>query len=912
MTTAALKVYPSAMERLGMNMRITVRAGLSLWIGVILAIAIAARPAFATEAQTENFAIGSAARAHWLSQDIIAWNVPQNSQVSIVVAQPQLAQADKTTQQRLIAAGLIDGALAEAYPHLRGMPIWKISGASRSDVQTWLKGRISLIAQDQAGRVLDRSRPQIGPVLDDLYANDETLGARFVSGKLSFALWAPTALAVHLHLFDDANTDFKTIHVMKEDPLTGIWKLDGKPQWNRKYYLYEVRVFVPETGRIITNFVTDPYTLSLSADSERTQVVNLDDTDLKPTGWDALSYALPDAPEDRALYELHVRDFSIGDNSVSPQDRGRYMAFARSESIAMRHLRQLAEAGLSDVHLLPTYDCATIPERAPPKAVLPDLSVFPANSEAQQAAIATIKDKDGFNWCYDPFHYMVPEGSYSSNASGITRIIEFRTMVKGLADIGLGTVLDVVFNHTMASGQSSQSVLDRIVPGYYHRLDENGVVTQSTCCANTASERKMMEKLMLDSLQIWAREYKISGFRFDLMGHHSRDNILKARERLRTLNLKTDGVDGKNIYIYGEGWNFGEVANNSRFVQATQINMGNGTGIGTFNDRIRDAIRGGGVGDKGKESVRKQGFASGLFTAPNSLNKTDTAARKLALIATDQIRAALAGTIANYRLTTADGLNIPLSQLPYNGSPFGYASDPQEIINYAEAHDNQTLFDSNAFKLPRDTSRADRVRWQNIAASIVILSQGVPFLHAGQELLRSKSLDHNSFNSGDWFNRLDFSKKNNGWGRGLPPFADNKQDWPIARELLADARLSMGQAEIARASDHVREMLQIRKTSPLFRLKSGQEVINNVHFNVGRNQIPGLIVMQLGKADEEDIVVIINATRQPQSIAAPNKYRYTLHDILKNSTDPLVRRAGFKDGTLLTPPLTTTVFVKAD
>ena len=397
--------------------------------------------------QAESIAAASAARAHWLSRDVIAWNVPQTSQVSIVVAGPQTEQADITNRQELTSAGFVDGTMAKAYPHLQGMPLWKIAGASRSDVQTWLKGRISLIAQDQAGRLLDRSRLQIGPVLDDLYANDESLGARFVSGELRFALWAPTALAVRLHLFDDASTDFKTIHVMKEDPLTGIWKLDGKQDWNRKYYLYEVRVFVPEAGRIITNFVTDPYALGLSADSERTQIVNLNDTDLKPAGWDALARILPNAPEDRVFYELHVRDFSIGDSSVSRQDRGRYAAFARSDSIAMRHLRQLAEAGLSDVHLLPTYDCATIPERTFSQVPSPDLSAFPANSEEQQAAIAMIKDRDGFNWCYDPLHYIVPEGSYSSNASGIARIIEFRTMVKGLADNGLGTVLDVVFNH---------------------------------------------------------------------------------------------------------------------------------------------------------------------------------------------------------------------------------------------------------------------------------------------------------------------------------------------------------------------------------------------------------------------------------------------------------------------------------
>jgi pullulanase/glycogen debranching enzyme len=191
---------------------------------------------------------------------------------------------------------------------------------------------------------------------------------------------------------------------------------------------------------------------------------------------------------------------------------------------------------------------------------------------------------------------MTPEGSYATNPDGTARIAEFRTMVGALHRNGLRVVLDQVFNHTSASGQDATSVLDRIVPGYYHRLDpRTGAVETSTCCQDVATEHSMAEKMMVDAVVTWARDYKVDGFRFDLMGHASRANMLAVRRALDALTLRRDGVDGRRIYLYGEGWNFGPVADNARFLQATQGQLG-GTGIGTFSDRLRDAVRGGGPG----------------------------------------------------------------------------------------------------------------------------------------------------------------------------------------------------------------------------------------------------------------------------------------------------------------------------
>ena len=849
------------------------------------------------------------ARAHWLTRDLIAWAAPDGAQVSLISAPGETPGAAESAHA-LAPAGRVDGALAAANPHLKGLQLYRITGASRAEIDRWLKGAVSVVARGGDGEIWATSGLQIGGVLDDLYANDSLLGVGFSNDVPTIRLWAPTAISVRLHLFDGpAGPEAATLPMM-EDPATGVWRITGDRLWNRKYYLFEVAVFVPAEGRIITNLVTDPYSLNLSMDSTRSQIVNLDDADLKPAGWDELKRPLPEAPVDRAIYELHVRDFSISDATVPRAHAGKYLAFTDWRSNGMRRLRALAHAGLSDVHLLPTYDCATIPENPTAQKLPPDLSRYAAASEQQQALIGAIRDEDAFNWCYDPLHYLAPEGSYSSAANGVARILEFRRMVLGLSRSGLGTILDVVFNHTPAAGEAKYSVLDRIVPGYYYRLDEKGAIATSTCCANTASERAMMEKLMLDALLVWAREYKVSGFRFDLMGHHSRATILKARDRLRALTLAEDGVDGGHIYFYGEGWNFGEVADDARFVQATQRHMGEGTGVGTFNDRFRDAIRGGSVSDTGMAIVRAQGFASGLFTAPNALNRGGPAERTALLTLADHVRVGLAGSVAGVRLVTSDGREQRADALPFGGGSVGYVSAPQETVNYAEAHDNATLFDSDAYKLPRDTSPAERVRWQNLAASLIILAQGVPFLHAGQDMLRSKSLDRNSFNSGDWFNLLDFSMKTNGWGRGLPARQDNAANWAIDRQLLADRRLRVGPREIASAAAHVREMLAIRRSSRLFRLRTGQEVIDHVHFhNTGPAQVAGLIVMEIDGAAGEQVFVIVNATRQKQSFASGINRAFQLHPVQRASFDPVVRSAVYQHGYFVTPPLTTAVFV---
>ncbi|NJL29379.1 MAG: pullulanase-type alpha-1,6-glucosidase, partial [Thermoanaerobaculia bacterium] len=728
---------------------------------------------------------------------------------------------------------------------------------------------------------------------------------------------APTAQSVRLHLFDDSNpATTATIVPMTEDPATGVWSASGSG-WVGKFYLYEVVVWAPSTGQIETNLVTDPYSLSLAANSTRSQIVDLDDPALKPAGWDGLAKPALEAPEDTVVYELHVRDFSWHDPAVPAAERGTFRAFTETSSYGMQHLRALAEAGLTHVHLLPSFDIATVTERRADQVEVDEalLATYAPDSQQQQAAVTAIEDQDGFNWGYDPWHYTVPEGSYSTDPDGAQRILEFREMVQALNQSGLRVVMDVVYNHTNAAGQNAKSVLDRIVPGYYHRLNLEGALEQSSCCPNTASEHAMMEKLMVDSIVTWAREYKVDGFRFDLMGHHMLSNMEAVRAALDGLNPAADGVDGSKVYVYGEGWNFGEVANNARGVNAVQANVA-GTGIGSFNDRIRDGVRGGGP----FSGLQEQGFATGLFYDPNATDQgTPTDQENRLKLLGDWIRVGLAGNLKNMPLVDRFGNAVLASQIDYNGQQAGYTLDPQEIINYAAAHDNETFFDALQLKVPLATSMADRVRVQNMSLSLIGLGQGVPFFHAGQDLLRSKSLDRDSFNSGDWFNALDFTYQSNNWGVGLPVASKNQANWPLFQPLLANPALVPGTNDIQAAAAHFREVLAIRKSSALFRLRTEAEVTGHLGFlNVGPGQIPGLIVMTLddaaGEVDRrrEGIVVLFNATDDPQAFAdaAFVGSSYTLHPVQQASADPVVATSSFTgaSGTFSVPARTTAVF----
>lgn len=866
------------------------------------------------------------AQAHWVTADTILWNIGRvpgaayrlhySPDGSLDLSEDGISGGEfvELTPDR---EGVTD-AIRERFPHLARFSAFRVSQDDLALVPDILRGQIAVDALTAQGLLLGATLMQIPGVLDDLYTYEGDLGLTWTGEIPSLAVWAPTARNVRLHLFADSDPASEaTILEMTNDLEHGVWSIQGTPDWKNQYYLYEVEVYAPTETAVVTNLVTDPYSLSLAMNSTRSQIVDLNDLALMPDGWSDLAKPPMDAPEDIIIYEMHVRDFSITDETVRPEYRGTFMAFTESESNGMRHLAGLAEAGLTHLHLLPAFDIATINEN-PVERTEQDfaaLAEFPPDSDQQQALNDPIRDLDGFNWGYDPYHFNAPEGSYSTNPDGSARILEFRSMVQALNQMGLRVVMDVVYNHTNASGQGDRSVFDRIVPGYYHRLNAEGRIETSTCCQNTATEHAMMERFMVDSIVFWTTQYKIDGYRFDLMGHHMRSNMERVRGALDSLTLEADGVEGASVYVYGEGWNFGEVANNARGVNATQINLG-GTGIGTFSDRLRDAVRGGGP----FAPLQNQGFATGLWIEPNGATEGDEdAQRERLLLHMDQIRLGLAGNLAAYSLVDAFGALVIGADIDYNGQPAGYTLDPQEHIVYISKHDNETIFDALMAKAPEEWTLADRIRMNNLALSTVMFSQGVPFFHAGDDLLRSKSFDRNSYNSGDWFNRIDWTYQTNNYGVGLPPAGDNERTWEIVQPLLGNPMLVPTSDDIQFASAIFREWLQIRSGSPLFRLRTAEDVQARVRFfGTGLEQTPGVIAMMLDDTTGTDtdpnyglIMVIFNATSDAQTLTVQElgAFRWELHPVLAASADPIVQTASAESGIFMVPGRTTAVFV---
>ncbi|MER8010503.1 pullulanase-type alpha-1,6-glucosidase [Streptomyces sp. NPDC094149] len=851
-------------------------------------------------------------KAVWIDRDTIAWNgsdAAASTQLlyshngSIAVKDGTLTSDDERWL-RLSKTTLTDAQKAK-FPYLKDYTAWSVDPRDRDRVRGALDGQIVASQRAANGAVLAATGVQIAGVLDDEYAGatKADLGPTFHQGRPTLSVWAPTAQNVSLEL----DGSRKPMH---RDATTGVWSVTGPASWKGKEYRYVVKVWAPSVRKVVTNKVTDPYSVALTADSGRSVVADLNDRSLAPKGWSALAKPKAVPLRDAQIQELHVRDFSVADKTVPAKDRGTYLAFTDKGSDGSKHLRQLAKSGTSYVHLLPVFDFATVPEtKADQTSPDCDLASYAADSDKQQECVARTAAKDAYNWGYDPYHFTVPEGSYATDPDGTERTVEFRRMVKAINQDGLRVVMDVVYNHTSAAGEADTSVLDRIVPGYYQRLLADGSVANSTCCANTATENAMMGKLVVDSVVTWAREYKVDGFRFDLMGHQPKANILAVRKALDALTLKKDGVDGKKIIMYGEGWNFGEVADDARFVQATQKNMA-GTGVATFSDRARDAVRGGGPFDS---DPGVQGFASGLYTAPNSSTANGTSAEQKARLLhyQDLIKVGLSGNLRSFAFTDSDGKEVKGSEVDYNGQAAGYADAPGDALAYADAHDNESLFDALTYKLPKDTSAADRARMQVLAMATATLSQGPSLSQAGSDLLRSKSLDRNSYDSGDWFNAIHWNcADGNGFGRGLPPAADNQSKWTFAKPLLSTVKVGCPQIEGASAA--YRDLLRIRTSEKLFSLDTAGQVQSKLSFPLsGKDETPGVITMELG-----DLVVVFNATpqKQEQRIGSVAGTAYHLHPVQASGADPIVKSSSYErvSGTFAVPGRTVAVFSRTD
>lgn len=783
------------------------------------------------------------------------------------------------------------------YPHLKDAAAFALP--SGKDLKPLLKGELVAIGTDADGILQGATLVQSAGALDALYAEEATklaYGAIVEGGNVTFRLWAPTAKSVKLALFDEQHKALGE-RTMTLDDSSGSWSVQGGQELVGKFYRYDIQVYHPLSRKLESYQVTDPYSLSLAMNSEFSQVVDLDDPALKPEGWDSLKAPHSQQnPADITIYEAHVRDLTGNDESTKPEHRGKFLGLTDSDSVPVKHLQSLAQSGVSHLHLLPVFDIATVNED-PAKvanlqddfsklcqvnaevkdskfggycgggqtieAVLADLQGADSKESPQvQELSGYLRGVDSFNWGYDPYHYTAPEGSYATDAEGSQRILEFREMVKAIKqNIGMNVVMDVVYNHTNEAGLGPKSVLDKIVPWYYQRLNpETGSVENSTCCSNTAPEHAMFAKLMDDSLVTWARDYKIDAFRFDLMGHHPKDQMVQALAAVKQVNPE--------MYFYGEGWNFGEVQDDKRFVQATQKHLA-GTGIGSFSDRLRDAVRGGSPFDGGDTIRKTQGFGNGALVDANEMDGVELAT---ALHQSDLVRLGMAGNLKEFVLTDKDGMPKKGSDIDYNGQPAGYAQDPTEIQNYVDKHDNQTLFDNLIYKAPEG---ADLVRMQGVSLATAMLGQGIPFTHAGVELLRSKSMERDSYDSGDWYNRVDYTLADNNFDKGLPRKDKDGDNYPLIEQVLGKHVKPSG-ADMATMVGFYQELAELRQSSRLLRLGSGAEVIKRVDFrNTGPDQVPGLIVMTVDDGVNagadldpaiEGLVVMINATNQPQSI----------------------------------------------
>ena len=504
------------------------------------------------------------------------------------------------------------------------------------------------------------------------------LGATWTAEKTTFRVWAPTATAVKVNLYTSgtAGTNDLIEQLEMTPDVNGTWVAEKEGDLNGVYYTYLVDL----NGTV--NEACDPYARAVGVNGKRAMVIDPDSTD--PEGWENDSD--PNAGiniTDAVIYELHVRDLSI-DASSGITNKGKYLGLIETGttntagvSTGLDHIKDL---GITHLHLLPVYDYGSVDE-----------------SKLDQAQ---------FNWGYDPVNYNVPEGSYSTDPyNGAVRVSEFKQMVKGLHDNGISVVMDVVYNHVYSA---TEFCFNKIVPGYFSRINDNGVYSNGSGCGNdTASERPMVKKYIVESVLYWAEEYHVDGFRFDLVGLIDTETINEIIEEVHKAH--------PNVIFYGEGWTMSTSVTKDGYTMTTQLNSTETPEFSFFSDTIRDLLKGSVFTDTEKGYVSgAQGYASKL-------------------------------------------------QSCFLGLP-SWCKSPTQSINYVSCHDNLSLFDKLALSAPSATV-ADRIKMNNLAAAIYMTSQGVPFMQAGEEVLRSKPLgdgtyDHNSYSSSDAVNSLKWDNLN--------------------------------------------------------------------------------------------------------------------------------------------------------
>ncbi|MDZ4477865.1 type I pullulanase [Bacillus cereus] len=579
------------------------------------------------------------------------------------------------------------------------------------------------------------------------YYGGNDLGNTYTPQHTKFRLWAPTASEAKLVTYKKWS-DKIGAEINMQQGEKGTWTSELKGNQKGLFYTYKVKIGDKWTEAV------DPYVRAASVNGDKGAVVNLEETN--PKKWKANKKPKFKNPEDAIIYELHVRDLSIQPESGIKQ-KGKYLGVTEKGTkgpegvkTGLDHIKDL---GVTHVQFLPIFDYASVNEE-------------------------TLNEPQ-YNWGYDPKNFNVPEGSYSTNPyEPAVRITELKQMVQTLHDNNLRVVMDVVYNHMYNAAESN---FHKLVPGYYYRYNEDGTFANGTGVGNdTASERKMMRKFMIDSVTYWAKEYNLDGFRFDLMGIHDYETMNEIRKAVNQID--------PSIILHGEGWDLNTPL--AAELKANQKNAEKMKGIAHFNDNIRDGLKGSVFEEK------ENGFINGKENMEDRIKKGITA-----------------------------GIDYDTNSSTYQ--------DPEQVLTYVEAHDNHTLWDKLELTNPGDNDEV-RKQMHKLSSSILLTSQGIPFLHAGQEFMRTKYGDHNSYKSPDSINQMDWLRR----------------------------------ATFNNEVDYMKGLIELRKKYSAFRMTSAEQIKTHVSFiDAPKNTVAYIIEGN----KHEYFTVAHNANREAVEITLPSK-----------------------------------------
>lgn len=622
---------------------------------------------------------------------------------------------------------------------------------------------------------------------ENKYTYKGELGACRLNNKTEFTVWTPIYSQVNVAIYDAGEGGDATEYPMTRGE-RGEWTATVNKDLDGKYYTYKL---IDKNGNV--KEVVDPYAVSAGRDGKRGMILDLNRTN--PNGWE--NHARPKARgsySNAIIYEAHIRDLSINPNSgVSAENRGKFLGLTEraSESNGNKKtpLDHMVDLGVTELHILPMFDFATVKE---------DFSVATYNKQCE------------YNWGYDPLNYNVPEGSYCSNAAdGAVRVKELKQMIMALHEAGIRVIMDVVYNHVH---DADKSCFQALMPGYYFRTNADGSFKAASGCGNdTASERAMFRRFMVESVNYWADEYKIDGFRFDLMGLH---DTVTMNEIYATLAEKNP-----DIMIYGEGWKMDSLAETEDVKAANMFNAVLMPNIAFFDDATRDMLKGGGFG----RPISEPGFISG------SKNK------------------------AAVYMGAAGGTYHP--DVGYGrAGKISFAVSPTQNVNYVSCHDNTTLWDKINVSTP-DADNQTRKAMNRLAAVAVLTSQGPAFFLAGEEMLRSKPTTQKN----DYDNHAEKWCDSDYW------FAENSYRSPDSVNAI-DWSLAKTNADMV---EFYKQLIALRKNSPMFRISDKSQLDACLKI-LDKQKNDGVAAYEVKDPNSDEIaVVMFNPTDAAAEVKIP-------------------------------------------